>query len=205
MGVLDDSDSTILIVPGHRGSETRDWIESKIFVEDVTAVDETDRWTVWGAVVPVSERVWHDPWPGIVEGGTAYGETAFPAWSWAESLLPAGELPPLPEVDASLADALRVIAGRPSLAEVDDRSLPHELGWLRTAVHLAKGCYPGQETIAKIHNIGHPPRRLVRLHLDGSETIYATAGDPVLGDGVRVHHYNGGASFRRRSGGARRD
>ena len=60
--------------------------------------------------------------------------------------------------------------GVPRLAtEVDEKTIPHELDWLRTAVHLTKGCYRGQETVAKVHNLGHPPRRLVMLHLDGSE------------------------------------
>src|SRR5690606_26289680 len=54
-----------------------------------------------------------------------------------------------------------------------------ELDWLRSAVHLEKGCYRGQETVAKVHNIGRPPRRLVFLHVDGS-----TNGDPTHGDEV---------------------
>src|SRR5699024_12359044 len=60
-------------------------------------------------------------------------------------------------------------AGRPrQLFDTDDRSIPHELDWLRTAVHLEKGCYKGQETVARVHNLGHPPRRLVGLMIDGS-------------------------------------
>jgi folate-binding protein YgfZ len=83
-------------------------------------------------------------------------------------------------------EALRVAAWRPRFAtEVDARSLPHELDWLRSAVHLSKGCYRGQETVAKVHNLGHPPRRLVLLHLDGSEGQLPVAGDEVsLGDKV---------------------
>ena len=37
-----------------------------------------------------------------------------------------------------------------------------------TAVHLDKGCYRGQETVARVHNLGKPPRMLVLTHLDGS-------------------------------------
>ncbi|HMP61447.1 MAG TPA: tRNA-modifying protein YgfZ, partial [Gemmatales bacterium] len=59
------------------------------------------------------------------------------------------------------ADALRIAAWRPRRTDVDERTLPHELDWLRTAAHLSKGCYRGQETVAKVHNLGHPPRRLV--------------------------------------------
>lgn len=65
-------------------------------------------------------------------------------------------------------EALRVEAGRPRYArEVDARTIPHELDWLRTAVHLTKGCYPGQETVARTLNLGRPPRRLTVLQLDG--------------------------------------
>ncbi len=66
-------------------------------------------------------------------------------------------------------DALRVAAWRPRLGrDTDHRTIPHEVDWLRTAVHLSKGCYRGQETVARVHNLGRPPRRLVLLHLDGS-------------------------------------
>jgi len=74
-------------------------------------------------------------------------------------------------------DALEIRAWRPSMrGEVDERSIPHELDWLRTAVHLNKGCYRGQETVAKVHNLGHPPRRLVLLHLEGSGGELPQAG-----------------------------
>ena len=58
--------------------------------------------------------------------------------------------------------------------------LPHELDWLRTAVHLEKGCYRGQETVAKVHNLGHPPRRIVALQLDGSDSVLPGRGDEVF-------------------------
>ena len=69
---------------------------------------------------------------------------------------------------SSAWEALRVEAGRPRWArEADERAIPHELDWLRTAVHLTKGCYPGQETVARTLNLGKPPRRLAILQLDG--------------------------------------
>ena len=81
-------------------------------------------------------------------------------------------------------EALRVEARRPRLGfETDHRTIPHEVDWLRTAVHLQKGCYRGQETVARVHNLGRPPRRLVLLHLDGSEVALPAHGDDVrLGD-----------------------
>ncbi|MFI6347704.1 YgfZ/GcvT domain-containing protein [Streptomyces sp. NPDC050560] len=77
-------------------------------------------------------------------------------------------------------EALRVEAHRPRLGfETDHRTIPHELGWLETAVHLDKGCYRGQETVARVHNLGKPPRRLVFLHLDGSEVHLPPHGAAV--------------------------
>src|SRR5690606_25879207 len=127
---------------------------------------------------------WLDPWPRVADSSTAYGPTTgHPGeqrsaawWLVPRDRLEAG-------VDAATAagarlagvwawEALRVAAWRPRLArEVDERTLPHELDWLRTAVHLTKGCYRGQETVAKLFNLGKPPRRLVALHIDGSDHL----------------------------------
>jgi folate-binding protein YgfZ len=66
-------------------------------------------------------------------------------------------------------EALRVAQGRARLLfEVDHKSIPNELGFINNAVHMKKGCYRGQETVAKVFNLGQPPRKLVLLHLDGS-------------------------------------
>jgi folate-binding protein YgfZ len=68
-------------------------------------------------------------------------------------------------------EALRVADRRPRLGrDTDHRTLPAEVGWLAGAVHLDKGCYRGQESVARVHNLGRPPRRLVLLHLDGIST-----------------------------------
>ncbi len=77
-------------------------------------------------------------------------------------------------------EALRIAARRPRFGlDTDHRTIPHEVGWIESAVHLNKGCYRGQETVARVHNLGHPPRRLVFLHLDGSEDRLPRPGDPV--------------------------
>jgi tRNA-modifying protein YgfZ len=84
-------------------------------------------------------------------------------------------------------EALRIAARRPRFGlDTDHRTIPHEVGWIETAVHLSKGCYRGQETVARVHNLGHPPRRLVFLHLDGSEDRLPAHGDPVCADGAQV-------------------
>jgi folate-binding protein YgfZ len=85
-------------------------------------------------------------------------------------------------------EAARIAArvARPGL-DTDHRTLPHEIGLIDSAVHLNKGCYRGQETVARIHNIGHPPRRLVFLHLDGSVDRLPAHGSPLtLADGTQV-------------------
>jgi folate-binding protein YgfZ len=84
-------------------------------------------------------------------------------------------------------EALRIAAWVPRLGvDTDHRTIPHEVGWIDTAVHLSKGCYRGQETVARVHNLGHPPRRLVLLDLDGSVDRLPSHGDPVELDGAQV-------------------
>ena len=142
--------------------------------------------------------LWRDPWPGVVEGGTSYdvgadrphpgqgyrgGLVLVPAQSVnavVEAFLAAGEERLL--AGALAWEALRIEVGRPRRTrEADARAIPHELDWLRTAVHLTKGCYPGQETIARTLNLGRPPRRLTVLQLDG------LSGDlPQPGASVRM-------------------
>jgi tRNA-modifying protein YgfZ len=83
-------------------------------------------------------------------------------------------------------EALRVESLRPRLGtDTDERTIPHEVNWIEPAVHLNKGCYRGQETVAKVANIGRPPRRMVLLHLDGSQEVLPNTGEPVrLGERV---------------------
>ncbi|MDQ1586374.1 MAG: tRNA-modifying protein YgfZ [Actinomycetota bacterium] len=84
-------------------------------------------------------------------------------------------------------EALRIAAGQPRLGfETDHRTIPHEVNWIGRAVHMDKGCYRGQETVARVHNLGRPPRRLVMLHLDGSDSQLPAHGDAVELDGRAV-------------------
>ncbi|MEO3797071.1 folate-binding protein [Nonomuraea sp. B10E15] len=99
-------------------------------------------------------------------------------------LVPRAELPEhlgRPVAGLWAYEALRIEAGRPRLGfETDHKTIPHEVGWIGAAVHLTKGCYRGQETVARVHNLGHPPRRLVFLHLDGSVDTLPPHGAPVI-------------------------
>ena len=84
-------------------------------------------------------------------------------------------------------EAERVAQGRARIGlDTDHKSIPNELGLLNKAVHMNKGCYRGQETVAKVFNLGHPPRRLVLLHLDGSSVDIPSHGDPVVYEGKEI-------------------
>jgi folate-binding protein YgfZ len=84
-------------------------------------------------------------------------------------------------------EALRIAAGRPRFGlDTDHRTIPNELGLIGTIAHVDKGCYRGQETVARVHNLGRPPRRLTRLHLDGSVDRLPVRGAEVSADGVAI-------------------
>jgi tRNA-modifying protein YgfZ len=97
-------------------------------------------------------------------------------------------------------EALRIGRGEPRFGQdTDHRTIPNEVGWIPSAVHLDKGCYRGQETVARVHTLGRPPRRLTLLHLDGSDNRLPTRGAPVLNGekevgfvGSSARHYEAG-------------
>jgi hypothetical protein len=132
-----------------------------------------------------------------LEAGDPVSERYVPlrpdVWVGREVVLPRAELPAYvdgrPGAGTWAWDALRVAAAVPRMgAETDHRTIPQELGWVPSAVHLQKGCYRGQETIARVHNLGKPPRRLVLLHLDGSEHRLPEAGVSVRSGERTVGH-----------------
>ncbi|PRX47432.1 hypothetical protein B0I33_10510 [Prauserella shujinwangii] len=115
------------------------------------------------------------PWPGRYSVDLLVPRDELSGW-W-QRLTDAGARP----AGSWAFDALRVESQRPRLGvDTDERTIPHEVGWIGSAAHVAKGCYRGQETVAKVHNVGKPPRNLLLLHLDGSPEIYPETGDPVL-------------------------
>ncbi len=96
--------------------------------------------------------------------------------AWWERLTTAGARP----MGSWGYEALRVEALRPRLGvDTDEKTIPHEVNWVPSAAHVAKGCYRGQETVSKVHNIGRPPRRMLLLHLDGTADTLPSTGDPV--------------------------
>jgi folate-binding protein YgfZ len=197
--LVDDGATTwITLEPGTAPALTA-WLDSMRFLLRVEVADVTADFAVVGEPVrresgPGEPVAWSDPWPLLAQGGAAYSVVSdldHPGWTLREVIVPRGELASY-TADRELAgtwalEALRVAAWRPRLGhETDHRTIPHEVDWMRTAVHLEKGCYRGQETVARVHNLGRPPRRLVMLHLDGSGHGLPEQGDEVQLDGRRV-------------------
>ena len=158
---------------------------------------ELQVFATFGEPLANASVVWVDPWPEVTPGGHRYASTAGEVWNYIESI---AEKSDLALAGTSALEALRVMARRPSMEEVDEKTLPHELDWLATGVHLTKGCYRGQEAVAKVHNLGHPPRRLVLLHLDGSGHLLPEIGAKVYLGETEVgrvttagSHYEAGA------------
>ena len=189
--ITDDGAQTWAVIDRSGATNLLEWLRKMVFRSKVQIQNLLDTHRViasWGSAIeaPAPVFAWIDGWLQTAPGGHRYGAAPTEDWALvlnvfesaaAEELLAdsATELAP----QAAL-DALRIAAHRPSLAEVDDRAIPHELDLLASAVHLSKGCYRGQETVAKVHNLGHPPRRLVLLHLDGSTHIHPEVGAEVV-------------------------
>ncbi len=194
--LVDDGTTTwITLEPGTAPALTS-WLRRMQFMLRVDVQDVTEAWAVVGEARdaesgPGEPLAWRDPWPHVTAGGVSYSDPAgHPDWAWRELIVPRAELPVIAGDELAgiwAFEALRIAAWRPRLGfETDHRTIPHELDWLRTAVHLQKGCYRGQETVARVHNLGRPPRRLVMLHLDGSEHLWPAAGDEVSVDGKAI-------------------
>ncbi|GAA3698648.1 folate-binding protein YgfZ [Zhihengliuella alba] len=191
--VVDDGGTTWLIVEAFEAAPLAAWLDSMRFMLRVEVADATADWAVLGATAPIeplADRLaWTDPWPHVQAGGVAYSVAEHPGAerTWIEYLVPRAQLEEA-VADRQLAgtlavEALRIAAWRPRHGlDTDEKTIPHELDLLRTAVHLEKGCYKGQETIARVHNLGHPPRRLVFLDLDGSHHTLPEPGADVLFD-----------------------
>lgn len=190
--VVDDGETTWLITERDSAPAAAQWLDSMRFMLRVEVADRTADYAVVGEPVARESAegeplAWVDHWPGPVGDTAVYGpEEGHPGQHrpWRQVLLPRAELVGYigdrPLSGTWAAEALRVAAWRPRAgAETDHRTIAHELDWLRSAVHLHKGCYRGQETIARVHNLGRPPRRLVFLHLDGSGHTLPEPGDEL--------------------------
>ena len=190
--LVDDGETTWVTTEPGDAAPLAAWLDSMRFMLRVEVSDVGGDWAVLGEPTAEESRpgeplAWRDPWPDLVGDTAAYGPVEHPAHGrrWREVLVPRDALADAVG-DRDLAgtwasEALRVEAWRPRLGfETDHRTIAHEVDWLRTAVHLHKGCYRGQETIARVHNLGRPPRRLVFLHLDGSGHTLPERGSAVV-------------------------
>jgi folate-binding protein YgfZ len=214
MHVVDDGTTTwITVEPGTAGDLVA-YLDSMRFMLRVEVADVSPDWAVvWQ---PTREaHADHPTWLvpadiagiGSTDAGSDRGGDASKYVDHRPDVLVGREvIVPRQDLVAALGDepagtwaleALRVAAAAPRIGfETDHRTLPHEVGWIGPAVHLAKGCYRGQEAVARVHNLGAPPRRLILLHLDGSAEALPSHGDAVLlGDraigwiGSAARHY----------------
>ncbi|MEV7523219.1 folate-binding protein [Streptomyces sp. NPDC091371] len=170
--LVDDGETTWAHVEPGTQEALIAYLEAMKFFYRVEVADRTAEFAVVhlpaGSIAEVSKE--------LVVRETAHGRDVFLPRAELESFAAAHG----PAAGLLAYEALRVEAHRPRLGlETDHRTIPHELGWIGTAVHLQKGCYRGQETVARVHNLGKPPRRLVFLHLDGSEVVLPAHGAPV--------------------------
>lgn len=180
-GIVDDGEATWLHVEPGTAADLAAFLDSMRFLMRVEVAEVTSEWAiVWE---PTSGR---HPRFLTRERRTGLGGR--------DLFVPRVELTEYADAAASGGpaglwpyEALRIAAHEPRLGfETDHRTIPHEVGWIGTAVYLDKGCYRGQETVARVHNLGRPPRRLVFLHLDGSAETLPRPGAPVEHEGREV-------------------
>jgi folate-binding protein YgfZ len=166
--LVDDGTTTWIHTEAQRVEPLIEYLEKMKFMLDVEVKDQSNNYAVLRAA-------------GVADNlGGPY------------ALVPRGELSDTvsafnkahTQVGIWALEALRVAQGRARLLfEVDHKSIPNELGFLNKAVHMQKGCYRGQETVAKVFNLGQPPRKLVLLHLDGSMVELPEHGTKITIDG----------------------
>ncbi|MEY3560888.1 MAG: hypothetical protein RL068_40 [Actinomycetota bacterium] len=177
--VVVTDESLLIITAEDKQAALIAWLEKMKFRSKVEIKPTTKRVVGSFTNLGLSEEVWLDPWGQEPLGSVRYG--AKNTFDYREYVVPENFQITHPKAGLLAYQALRIAAGRPEITDVDERSLPHEYDWLASAVHLSKGCYRGQETVAKVHNLGHPPRRAVILNLEVGDTI-ANPGE-VIGYG----------------------
>lgn len=214
--VVDDGATTWLITEAASSSPLLDYLDRMRFLLDVAVRDASaERAVIW--LPRVNAETPHPTWrvpaeyagTGRTEAGADRGGDADKyidhrpvSLAGCQVLVPRTDLLAALTADGQPAgtwalEALRTAAAVPRQGfETDNKTIPHEVGWIGPAVHLAKGCYRGQETVARVHNMGRPPRRLALLHLDGSDGGLPEHGAAVLLDdrvvgwvGTAARHY----------------
>jgi len=169
--VVDDGTTTFLVLDPGYSEQLIEYLTKMKFMLRVDVKDASNDFAVLrapGAPTEIGGPFALVPRAEVEEMKKTFGGVATQVGTWA-------------------LDAERVAAHRPRIGfETDHKSIPNEIGVLHGAVHMKKGCYRGQETVAKIYNLGNPPRRLVMLHLDGSDVGFPAVGTKIENDGVVV-------------------
>ena len=163
--LVDDGSTTWLHTENSRTNEILDYLNKMKFMLEVDVKDQSNDYAVLRApgksdqlggpyaLVPRDE---------VKETTDAFSKSHTQVGMWA-------------------LEAERVAQGRARLLfETDHKSIPNQLGFINKAVHMNKGCYRGQETVAKVFNLGQPPRKLVTLHLDGSMVAMPEHGAKIF-------------------------
>jgi folate-binding protein YgfZ len=165
MFLVDDGNATWLHTENSRTNEILDYLNKMKFMLEVDVKDQSNDYSVLRA--PGKSDLLGGPY-ALVPRGELKGTTD----AFSKSYI---------QVGMWTLEAERVSQGRARLLfETDHKSIPNELGFINKAVHMNKGCYRGQETVAKVFNLGQPPRKLVRLHLDGSMVAMPEHGAKVF-------------------------
>ena len=156
------------------------WLDSMRFMMRVEVTDRTGEYAI----------VWQPGRPQQSDGELVT-RSGLDSLGGFETFVPRAELESFladrPRAGTWAFEALRIAAGVPRTGvDTDRRTIPNEVGLLGVAVHLDKGCYRGQETVARVHTLGRPPRRLVLLHLDGTADALPTPGASLDLDGRSV-------------------
>ena len=169
--LVDDGTTTFLVLDPGYSEQLIEYLTKMKFMLRVEVRDASSQYAVLrapGAPTPIGGPFALVPRDELESMKKTFGGVATQIGTWA-------------------MDAERVAAHRPRIGfETDHKSIPNEIGVLNGAVHMKKGCYRGQETVAKIYNLGNPPRRLVMLHLDGSDVGFPAVGTKIENDGIVV-------------------
>jgi folate-binding protein YgfZ len=169
--LVDDGTTTFLVLDPGYSEQLIEYLTKMKFMLRVEVRDATSEYAVLrapGAPTAIGGPFALVPRDEVEDMKKTFGGVATQVGTWA-------------------MDAERVAAHRPRIGfETDHKSIPNEIGVLNGAVHMKKGCYRGQETVAKIYNLGNPPRRLVMLHLDGSDVGFPAVGTKIENDGIVV-------------------
>ena len=169
--LVDDGTTTFLVLDASYAESLVAYLTKMRFMLKVDVRDATSEFAVLrapGATTDIGGPFALVPRGEVAQMAQAFNAVAIQVGTWA-------------------LDAERVAAGRPRIGfETDHKTIPNEIGVLNGAVHMNKGCYRGQETVAKIFNLGNPPRRLTMLHLDGSDVGFPATRTKIENDGVVV-------------------